>query len=76
MYSYERVVTRVCKRCGQSFQSHSRVEFYCDPCKPSIKKAAIARSVQKRAKKARDARRLDPVSHITENVFTEAERKA
>ena len=53
MYSYERVVTKACKRCGQPFESRVRIEFYCDPCKPVIKKEAIARGIRKRTAKAR-----------------------
>ena len=56
MYSYKPIVTRVCKQCRGPFQSQVRVEFYCDHCKPLVKKAAIARSTERRASKARKIR--------------------
>ena len=59
MYSFQPVVIRVCKRCSQQFESRSRVQFYCKPCKPEVKKEAMARGLQKRAAKRLSSRQSD-----------------
>ena len=51
MYFYEPVITQPCKRCGGSFESRSRAEYYCGLCKSEAKKEMVARNKQKREAK-------------------------
>ena len=54
MYFYEQVITKPCKRCGGSFDSRSRVEYYCALCKSEARKEMVARNKQKREAKPRE----------------------
>ena len=56
MYSYTFIVTRVCERCRQPFESRSRVGCYCKACQPVIQKEAAVRAGQKRTEKAKRER--------------------
>ena len=53
---YQPVITKPCKRCGQPFETRSSMARYCDLCRPVVRRAATARSNERRKEKRRVAR--------------------